>query len=156
MDQIILRSIGHVSCPRDEAKDDFWGNVISTIKLDPSQLRAEATLGLTEFSHIDVIFYLDRVPDEKILKNAGHPRGNPDWPLVGILAQRKKERPNKIGISVCELLEVNGLELKVRALDAIDGTPILDIKPHIKEFVPSPEHVRQPRWATELMKDYFS
>jgi hypothetical protein len=57
----------------------------------------------------------------------GHLQGNPDWRKVGIFAQRKKGRANKIGIFICELLETNGLSLKVRALDAIDGRPVLDI-----------------------------
>jgi tRNA (Thr-GGU) A37 N-methylase len=84
------------------------------------------------------------------------PPGNPNWPRVGIFAQRKKDRPNKIGVSICELLEVKGLTLKVRALDAIDGTPVLDIKPYVKEFIPDSNQVRQPRWVTELMTDYYA
>ena len=65
-------------------------------------------------------------------------------------------RPNKLGVSVCELIEVNGLKLKVKALDAIDGTPVLDIKPYVREFEPDPSQVRQPPWMTELMRNYFS
>ena len=64
------------------------------------------------------------------------PRGNPAWPLVGILAQRARARPNRIGVSTCELLGVDGLTVRVRGLDAIDGTPVLDLKPYIVEFAP--------------------
>ena len=103
-----------------------------------------------------VVYYLHKIADETILWSAGHPRGNLNWPKVGIFAQRKKNRPNKIGVSVCELLEVNGLTLKVKALDAIDGTPVLDIKPHVKEFIPDPIQVRQPSWMTELMTNYYA
>ncbi len=156
MAAIDIKAIGQVHCPRAEAIDDFWGNTISTIELDPSLFTPESVQGLTDYSHLLVVYHLDKVPDEKVLWSAGHPRGNTDWPKVGIFAQRKKDRPNKIGVSICGLLEVNGLTLKVKALDAIDGTPILDIKPHVKEFDPDPDKVRQPDWMTELMKDYYA
>lgn len=156
MRSIVLKQLGQVHCPRTEVIDDFWGSTISTIELDSSLFTPEAVQGLTGYSHLLVVYYLDKVPDEKVLWSAGHPRGNKDWPKVGVLAQRKKDRPNKIGVSVCELLEVNGLTLKVKALDAIDGTPVLDIKPHVKEFVPQSDKVRQPTWMTELMKNYYA
>jgi tRNA (Thr-GGU) A37 N-methylase len=72
------------------------------------------------------------------------------------LRQTKERRPNKLGVSVCELLEVDEPETKSEALDAIDGTPVLDIKPHVREFEPDPARVRQPQWMTELMSRYFS
>jgi tRNA (Thr-GGU) A37 N-methylase len=103
-----------------------------------------------------VVYYLHGVPDKSIVTTASHPRGNLEWPRVGIFAQRKKHRPSKLGVSVCELIEVDGLKLKVKALDAIDGTPVLDIKPYAREFEPDPSRVRQPKWMTELMRDYFS
>lgn len=156
MASIALNPIGSVHSPRSEAKDDFWGNVTSVIELDSTRFDPEAVLGLTDFSHILVIYYFNNgVSDESIVTGANHPRGNPEWPRVGIFAQRRKDRPNKLGVSVCELLEVDGLELKVKALDAIDGTPVLDIKPHVREFEPDPARVRQPQWMTELMRDYF-
>lgn len=156
MQSIALKQLGQVHAPRTEVIDDFWGNTVSTLELDGSLFTPESVQGLTDYSHLLVVYYLDKVPDDKVLWSAGHPRGNKDWPKVGIFAQRKKDRPNKIGVSICELLEVNGLTLKVKALDAIDGTPVLDIKPHVKEFVPDPGKVRQPAWMTELMKDYYS
>jgi tRNA (adenine37-N6)-methyltransferase len=156
MAPISLAPIGHVHSPRTETKDDFWGDVISVIELDRARFTTDSVLGLTDFSHILVIYYFHQVPGASILSRANHPRGNPDWPRVGIFAQRKKDRPNQLGVSVCELLEVDGLKLKVKALDAIDGTPVLDIKPHVREFEPDPVRVRQPQWMTELMRDYFS
>jgi len=156
MQSIVLKQLGQIHAPRTEPIDDNWGNTISTIELDGSLFTAESVQGLTDYSHLLVVYYLDKVPDEKVLWFAGHPRGNKEWPKVGIFAQRKKDRPNKIGVSICELLEVDGLTLKVRALDAIDGTPILDIKPHVKEFNPEAGKVRQPEWMTELMKDYYA
>ena len=156
MVSITLSPVGRVHSPRTEAKDDFWGNLVSVIELDGTRFTPDSVLGLTEFSHILVVYCFHLVPDESILTGANHPRGNPDWPRVGIFAQRKKDRPNRLGVSVCELLEVDGLKLKVKALDAIDGTPVLDIKPYVREFEPDPERVRQPKWMTELMHDYFS
>jgi tRNA-Thr(GGU) m(6)t(6)A37 methyltransferase TsaA len=156
MASIALNPIGCVYSPRNETRDDFWGNVTSIIELDGTRFSSEAVLGLTNFSHILVIYYFHGVSDESIVTGANHPRGNPEWPRVGIFAQRKKDRPNRLGVSVCELLEVDGLKLRVKALDAIDGTPVLDIKPHVREFEPDPARVRQPNWMTELMRDYFS
>ncbi len=156
MASITLNPIGHVHSPRSEAKDDFWGNLVSIIELDGSRFTPEAVAGISDFSHILVVYCFHLVPEENVVTGANHPRGNQDWPRVGIFAQRKKDRPNKLGVSVCELLEVNGLKLKVKALDAIDGTPVLDIKPHVREFEPDPARVRQPQWMTELMRDYFA
>jgi tRNA (adenine37-N6)-methyltransferase len=156
MTPITLTPIGRVHSPRTEMKDDFWGNVISIIELDPGRFKPDSLLGLTDFSHILVVYHLHGVLDQSILTSASHPRENPDWPRVGIFSQRKKQRPNKIGVSICELIQVDGLKLKVKALDAIDGTPVLDIKPYAREFEPDPVRVRQPQWMTELMRDYFS
>jgi tRNA-Thr(GGU) m(6)t(6)A37 methyltransferase TsaA len=156
MAAITLTPVGRVHSPRTEAKHDFWGNVTSVIELDDTRFTRDSVLGLTDFSHILVLYHFHRVPDESTVTGANHPRANPDWPRVGIFAQRKKDRPNKLGVSVCELIEVDGLKLKVKALDAIDGTPVLDIKPLVREFEPDPARVRQPSWMTELMRDYFS
>ena len=85
---------------------------------------------------------------------ARHPRGNPDWPRVGIFAQRGKDRPNRLGVSRCELLAVDGTAVRVRGLDAVDGTPVLDLKPWMAEFGPRGD-MRQPAWASELMRGYW-
>ena len=83
-----------------------------------------------------------------------HPRNNLDWPKVGIFAQRAKRRPNRLAHSIVRLLGRNGSRLRVLALDAIDGTPVLDIKPVLSEFLPR-EPVRQPAYSRELMRDYW-
>ncbi|MDT0347467.1 TrmO family methyltransferase domain-containing protein [Streptomyces litchfieldiae] len=90
----------------------------------------------------------------RVHTGARHPRGNADWPLVGIFAQRGKDRPNRLGVSRCWLLGVEGLDVRVRGLDAVHGTPVLDLKPYMAEFGPQGE-VRQPDWATELMRAYY-
>jgi tRNA (adenine37-N6)-methyltransferase len=145
--------IGWVRTTRTEARDDFWGSVTSTLEID-ARFPPEALAGLAEFSHLEVVYQFHAVPLERIETGARHPRNRDDWPRVGIFAQRGKMRPNRIGVSRCNLVGVDGRIVTVQRLDAIDGTPILDIKPYMLEFGPIGP-VSQPRWATELMKDYY-
>ena len=152
--EIVLRPVGFVRSGRAEPIDDTWDAVEARIELDPAQFVPEATAGLSEFSHLEVVFHFDKAPPERVVTGARHPRGNTDWPKVGIFAQRGKDRPNRIGVTVCSLLGVEGLTLRVRGLDAIDGTPVLDIKPVMRGFLPRGE-VREPLWAMELMKGYW-
>jgi tRNA (adenine37-N6)-methyltransferase len=150
-----MRPIGVVRSPvTDPALDDVWGDVVATIELDGTVLSPKATEGLDQFSHVLVIFELHRIAAEEIETGARRPRNRLDWPEVGILAQRAKRRPNRIGVTTCRLLSVDGLKLTVRDLDAIDGTPVLDIKPYMSEFGPKGE-VRQPAWSRELMAGYY-
>ena len=95
------------------------------------------------------------VDPSKISTGARHPRNNPDWPAVGIFAQRAKNRPNRIGCTICPVEQVTDRMLYVRELDAIDGTPVLDLKPVMVEFLPR-KRVEQPAWASELMRQYWS
>lgn len=157
MDQtpaITMRAIGSVCGGRADPIDDGWDEIEAEIALDPVQFGSDATAGLDQFSHIEVIYSFNLVPETRIETGARHPRGRADWPKVGILAQRGKNRPNRIGVSVCRLLGVDGLRLRVRGLDAIDGTPVLDIKPVMTGFLPRGA-VREPDWAKEIMKDYW-
>ncbi len=150
----VVEAIGHVRGGRAEAVDDDWGRSRAAIALDPGKFGPEALAGLADFSHVEVIFVFDRVPEEKIETGARHPRGRVDWPLVGIFAQRGKNRPNRLGLCTAKILAVEGLSVVVEGLDAIDGTPVLDLKPAMTEFLPR-EPLRQPAWAGELMKDYW-
>lgn len=149
-----MQPIGHVRSGRSTREDDNWGDVESVIRLDDSRFGPAALWGLDDFSHVEVIFVFDRFDEAKVSTGARRPRGNPDWPEVGIFAQRASSRPNRLGLTTCEVLGVEGLEIRVRGLDAIDGTPVLDIKPYVVEFAPRGE-VRQPRWITELMAGYW-
>ncbi len=151
---IAMQPIGVVRGGRDEAIDDHWGAVEASIDLDGTLLGPDATAGLEDFSHLEVVFLFDRVGDGEITWSARHPRGRTDWPAVGILAQRAKSRPNRIGVTLCELVSVDGLALRVRGLDAIDGTPVLDVKPYFSAFGPR-GRVREPTWVHELMRDYW-
>lgn len=135
-DRIELESIGIVRSPQEELRDDCWGGLVSAIELDSTRFGPESLQGLEEFSHVDVIFVLHKVPEDVIETGARHPRGREDWPTVGIFAQRAKDRPNRIGLSTCALIRVVGTTIWVKELDAVDGTPVLDVKPHFTEFGP--------------------
>jgi tRNA (adenine37-N6)-methyltransferase len=149
---IVLTPIGVVRGGRSQIIEDHWGEVVSRLVLNPAVLDQAATDGLSEFSHIEVVFQFHR--ETRVRRGATHPRGNPAWPQVGVLAGHSPVRPNHLGVSACTLLEVAGLELTVQGLDAIDGTPILDIKPYAAEFQPAGP-VREPAWMRELMAHYY-
>jgi tRNA (adenine37-N6)-methyltransferase len=153
VESFAVTAIAHVASPRREPVDDDWAGVESTIELTPA-FGPDALRGLLEFSHIEVVYVFHLVDPASITSGARHPRGNTEWPEVGIFAQRAKARPNRLGVSVCELLGGDGTTLRVRGLDAVDGTPVLDIKPCMREFAPRGE-LRQPAWAAELMADYY-
>src|SRR5689334_8107518 len=145
--EIVLRPVAQVRGGRVQPEDDSWDREVAEIVLAP-RFGPAALAGLSDFSHLEVIFHFDQVPENEINTGARHPRGRTDWPLVGIFAQRGKMRPNRIGVSIGRLLSVQGTTVKVRGLDAIDGTPVLDIKPVMKGFLPRGEVV-EPDWAQE-------
>jgi tRNA (adenine37-N6)-methyltransferase len=153
-EQITLEPIGRVSNSRTEPLDDDWDSVESAIALDPERFTADSTAGLAEFSHLEVIYSFNRVPEAEIQTGSRRPRGRADWPKVGIFAQRGKARPNRLGVTACRLIAVDGLTLRVQGLDAIHGTPVLDIKPVMRGFLPRGE-IREPAWAEELMLGYW-
>jgi tRNA (adenine37-N6)-methyltransferase len=153
-DAITVVPIGFVRGGRDDAFDDDWGAVEAVIVLDPRRVEPSATVGLEGFSHVEVVFQFHGMAEADSVRGSRHPRGRLDWPRVGILAQRAKARPNRLGVSTCELVGVDGLEIRVRGLDAIDGTPVLDVKPYMVEFAPRAA-TRQPHWASELMAGYW-
>ena len=150
--QFTVTPIGVVRGGRTEIYEDNWGAVTATIVLDPAEVEPAATAGLEDFSHVDVVFRFHLAVSTR--RGAFHPRGNPAWPPVGVLAGRSPLRPNHLGVSCCELLGVDGLELTVRGLDALDGSPVLDVKAYLREMAPRGE-VREPRWMAELMRDYY-
>jgi len=149
-----MKAVGHVQGGRTEAIDDQWGASRAQISLDPTQFDETALAGLDGFSHAEIVYVFDRVTDNEIVTGARHPRGRKDWPKIGIFAQRGKNRPNRIGVTVCKVVAVSGLNLEVEGLDAIDGTPVLDIKPYLSGFAPRGS-VREPEWSKEIMKEYW-
>lgn len=148
-----VSAIASVKNSRREIEDDNWGDVVSIIELDAS-LPEEALFEIESFSHAEIIYYFHLVEDAKVETGSRHPRNNKAWPKVGILSQRGKNRPNRLGATIVKILKREGRIIHVQGLDAIDGTPILDIKPVMREFLPH-EEVAQPEWATELMKHYW-
>jgi tRNA-Thr(GGU) m(6)t(6)A37 methyltransferase TsaA len=153
---ISLSPIGWVRSDENGPREDYWGEVVSDIVLDHANFWPDALQGLSEFSHIEVLFHLHDVDESSVVTGRRHPRGNVQWPEVGILAQRAKSRPNRIAATICRLLSVQDLTLKVQGLDALDGSPVLDIKPVFAEFVPERVSIRQPKWSHEMMAKYFA
>jgi len=150
---ILMNPVGYVHSARAKAEDDDWDAIPARIELDPARFGPEALSGLEDFSHVEVLFHFHAAqgPGET---GARVPRNNPAWPKTGIFAQRAKDRPNHIGTTICRVLSVRGTTLELAGLDAIDGTPVLDIKPVLKGFLPRGEIV-EPDWAGELMKGYW-
>ena len=153
LERFELRPVAYVRGGRAEPTDDGWDAIEATIELTP-EFGAEALAGLDAFSHVEVVFLFHRVAESAIAVGARYPRGRKDWPKVGIFAQRGKERPNRLGASICRLLGVEGTRLRVAGLDAIDGTPVLDLKPCMRGFLPR-GGFHEPAWASELMRGYW-
>lgn len=150
--EISIQPIALIYNPRTEPTDDFWGSVTSEIRLLP-EIPQEALDGITDFSHLEIIYYFDQLAQAQFSYKS-HPRGNINWPSTGIFAQRKKDRPNHLGLTIVELVKKEGKSLFVKNCDALDGTPVLDIKPVMNEFLPAGS-IRQPEWSKELMKNYW-
>lgn len=151
--QFAIEPIGFVQSVRQSPEDDFWGGEQACIAL-VSSYPPESLQGLSEFSHVEVVFLFHEVDPRKVVVGARHPRNNESWPEVGIFSQRAKNRPNRLGSTICKMVRVEGTRLYVSELDAINETPVIDIKPVMIEFLPR-EEVRQPPWATELMTKYW-
>jgi tRNA-Thr(GGU) m(6)t(6)A37 methyltransferase TsaA len=145
--------VGYVRASRTTPLDDGWDDVRARIELDSRHFGPDALAGLDAFSHVEVLF-LFHATTREAETGARRPRGNPDWPEIGIFAQRAKDRPNHIGATICRILSVHGTSLELSGLDAIDGTPVLDLKPVMKDFLPRGE-VLEPQWAHELMRNYW-
>ncbi len=140
---ISLKAIGIV---RNEFKHPVsrldWGDIVSEIVVDPRLTDALDTMD--EFSHLIVLYWMHRHPVESPPTKV-HPLGNPEIPLKGVFATRSPHRPNPIGMSTVRLLRRQDNILTVEGLDAIDGTPVIDIKPHIPGS-DSPANARVPQW----------
>lgn len=146
-----LTVIGTVRSPVREGVDAEWGAVEATVELTADL--ADALHGLTDFSHALIVFYMHQstFAREDLVRR---PQGRADLPKVGIFAQRAKHRPNAIGVTAVEIVGVDGRFLRVRGLDAIDGTPVLDVKPYFPWF-DRRDDVRTPDWCDVIMRSYF-
>lgn len=151
-DEIRIKTIGSVSSPVAERVDKKWGEVISRVNLK-SEYRGSLA-GLENFSHAIIVTYLHQakyVPSKHLKRR---PKGLESMPEVGIFSQRVKDRPNPIGITAVKIIGVGDDYLEVRGLDAIDATPVIDIKPYYPHFdrIEAPS---TPEWVDHLMEDYF-
>ncbi|MEU5430898.1 SAM-dependent methyltransferase [Streptomyces olivoreticuli] len=147
--------VAHVVGGRVEPTDDYWGGTQAIIRIDGDRFPPQATQGLDEFSHLEIVFHFHLTDPSDLNLAARRPRDNPDWPEVGTFGHRNMRRFNWLGVSRCRLLKVDGLDLHVEDLDAVDGTPVIDIKPWFEEMGPRGE-VRQPAWTGEMLGDYFA
>lgn len=151
--KIELEPVAYVRGGRSEDLDDEWGDVKATIEMD-GRFPPDSIAGLESFSHLVVVYHFHGVGPGTVEFAARHPQENPAWPKVGIFSQRGKNRPNLLGVSTCRILGVEGLRIHVQGLDAIDGTPVLDLKPYMTGFEPRGP-VREPGWAREIMGKYW-
>jgi tRNA (Thr-GGU) A37 N-methylase len=147
--------VAHVVGGRVDPTDDYWGGTRSIIRIDSDRFDTDATAGLDEFSHLEVVFRFHLTDPTGIHLGARSARGNPNWPKVGIFGHRNMRRINWLGVSRCRLLTVDGLDLHVEELDAVDGTPVLDIKPWFAEMGPRGQ-IRQAPWSIEMLRDYYA
>lgn len=149
-----IEPIGTVVGGRKEVADDYWGGVESIIRLDP-KFPADVVKGLEEFSHLVVTWHFSKASPEDVALHARSPRNDPRWEPSGTFAHRNHRRPNQLATSFPRLCKVDGLDLHVTDLDAVDGTPIYDLAPYFREMGPRGE-VHEPAWPGEMLTDYWS
>lgn len=153
-DPIEAKVIARVVGGRTEPTDDYWGGTQSIIRLSP-EYPVETLQGIEEFSHLTVVFRFHLVAESEEHLGVRSPRNNPDWPATGTFVHRNMRRPNRLGVAYPRLLKIDGHDLHVTDLDAVDGTPIIDIAPYFEEMGPRGPR-RQPSWPTEMLKDYWA
>jgi tRNA (Thr-GGU) A37 N-methylase len=150
-----VEPVARVVGGRIEPTDDFWGGAQAIIRIDGEKFPADSAQGLEDFSHLELVFRFHLTDPADLHPGPRRPRDNPEWPAVGIFGHRNMRRLNWLGVSRCRLIKVDGLDLHVEELDAVDGTPILDIKPWFEEFGPRGE-IRQAQWSRTMLGDYFA
>ncbi|MDX6745069.1 TrmO family methyltransferase [Actinocorallia sp. A-T 12471] len=145
--------IGHVVGGRGVVSDDHWTET-AIIRLDAGY-PVEVVRGLEEFSHLVVVWHFHLASPGDVALHARSPRGDARWPSTGTFVHRNHRRPNQLAQSFPRLLKVDGLDLHVADLDAVDGTPVYDLAPYFREMGPRGE-IRQPAWPTEMLADYWT
>ncbi|MDX9858014.1 MAG: TrmO family methyltransferase [candidate division Zixibacteria bacterium] len=148
----IVAPVAWVSSTYGDGRDGRADQDIATIMLD-DRMPDEALDGVEEFSHLEIILYFHKADPARINPELSHPRGNPAYSKVGVVARRGPNRPNHLGLTVVEVVQRDGRKVIVRGRDALDGSPVIDIRPLMTGLLPrSP--VRQPRWADEIMSEH--
>ncbi|MBS7643376.1 tRNA (N6-threonylcarbamoyladenosine(37)-N6)-methyltransferase TrmO [Candidatus Bathyarchaeota archaeon] len=125
-----------------------WDKVVSEIIIEKRLM--EALDGIEGFSHIHVLYWADRLPRRKRPLKI-HPKHREDMPLLGVFATRSAYRPNPIGLTTVKLLKREGRVLRVKGLDAFDGTPVIDIKPYIIHS-DAILNAKNPKWSQKLLQ----
>ncbi|MGN0477871.1 MAG: tRNA (N6-threonylcarbamoyladenosine(37)-N6)-methyltransferase TrmO [Hominenteromicrobium sp.] len=151
MQEIIMNPIGYVRNDVQNRKDVSWGEDLSIIVLNEEY--HSGLKGLEDFTHVIILYYLDKAAYRKEKHLQRRPQNREDMPLVGIFSQRGKDRPNQIGMTSVRIVSVDGAALTVKGLDAIDGTPVLDIKPYYPVY--DKKDAKVPEWVDRLMAHYF-
>lgn len=151
---IAIEPIAEVIGGHTTPSDDFQGGVESIIRLD-QRFPLETLTGLEEFSHLEVLWRFHLASPSDVALHARSPRNNPAWPPSGTFAHRNHRRPNQLAISHPRLLSVDGRDLRVTGLDAVDGTPVFDLAPYFPTMGPQGE-VHVPNWVTEMLPDYWT
>lgn len=148
LEKIVLNPIGYVKtiAAGEEVKDK---TVVSQIVLRDELV--EGLDGITGFSYLFVLFYLNQITSDQRKTLRVHPRGRQDMPLTGVFATRTMIRPNSIGLTLVELIQVESKVLTVKGLDAYDGTPVLDLKPY--DFWDVAKNAKVPDWWKKLNEE---
>ena len=149
--RIEMEPIGYVRNEVKDRKDTAWGEDTSSILLDKRYI--SGLKGLEDSSHVIIIYHFDKAKYEKDKHLQRRPQNREDMPLVGIFSQRGKDRPNRIGMTSVKVVSVSEDALVVKGLDAVDGTPVLDIKPYYPVYDKKDAVV--PEWVNRLMEHYF-
>lgn len=137
-----IKPIAFVKNNLEEIKGDLWKKTVSKIVLT-AEFTSESLEGIEDFSHLQIVFYFHK--SKTTVTGKTYPRRNTDIPKVGIFAMRKPDRPNHIGITIVKLVKTHENTIEVLGLDAINETPILDIKPVVNRIVPQGK-ITQPDW----------
>jgi tRNA-Thr(GGU) m(6)t(6)A37 methyltransferase TsaA len=146
-----VKPIGTIHAPVKALEEERWSDVVSEIHVDEAY--APGLKGIESWSHVMVVYYMHEAPFDPVKDLVKRPRGRDDMPEIGVFANRGPNRPNGIGVTAVEVVKVEGRVLTVRRLDAIDGTPVLDIKP----YAPVYDSVYEPLipvWFIRLMQNY--
>jgi tRNA-Thr(GGU) m(6)t(6)A37 methyltransferase TsaA len=144
--------IGTVYNDVKEPTDEGWGDVVSEVVLD--ETLADGLDGIEDFSHVLILYWMHRAAEAEPVRMRRRPQGREDMPEIGIFAQRARHRPNPIGVTAVRLLRRDKNRLVVQGLDAINGTPVVDVKPYVPQF-DTVELPRVPEWVARLMVKYF-
>ncbi|NEA48439.1 SAM-dependent methyltransferase [Streptomyces sp. SID10815] len=149
METYEVESIATVVGGHTRVQDDYQGGVESIIRLHGTY-PLETLQGIEDFSHLTVTWRFHLALPEDVQLHARSPRGNAHWPATGTFVHRNHRRPNQLAVSYPRLLKVEGRDLVVTDLDAVDGTPVLDLAPYFGQMGPRGA-VRQPAWVGEML-----